>query len=1059
MEEQVLQLLQATTRPDTVVIRNAEQGLLRLYSQPEFPFALLTIATHNDIESSSRKAALTALKNYVLTTWSPQFDDTFTGSVYLNDEAKARVRDQVFGICTAEGDQAPRDATIQALAAGVASKIATVDFPDAWPSLFPSLLTILTTSTNDAPIHGALRVLAELIDSGLTEDQFFVVAPDLVRALQHVVVDNHRSLIVRAMTLSVFRDCFAMLDMVIGEHEAAVKAFLDESTKTWMPLFMETLKQPLPQPAEPHVDQNDVQFRGLVALKVQVVKILDKLRQVYVHAISPHAVVLFQIVWEELSRIADLYAELFIDGSAEGKLVDSDNLACSLDALVLEEIDFLQVTIRAPPVRAELSSQMKQLGDAQHTVPWLQELIRVLVLYSRIPQEEEALWEYDANLYLCETNSLTANYTPRAACAELAVRSLGEWLKQLPVLAMLHFNQQTLHTQATGWKEREAFLYLLNQCLRDVGDISGELDSSAASAVLEQVAGILQDSQCFLRAAAQLVLGSVFRVAASDFASAGAASFSNAINASITDSADVVKIACISIIPDYIQALPKNLTHPMQGAIFDAISDFMSSHDLRDGLEDADDVKAALIEALRDTIMLDTSSITEGNAIDLFFTLASNGAGNFQLFTLLTEAFEGIVSSIVSHGPDHYIRLCTKTIPSLTGAFDVANMTQESGLTNLAAELVNALAEFGTEPLPEGFVSAVMPKLQRVLMEATDAELVRPATLAVEHILSKGSSQFLAWRDSQGKSSIEVTLTIVNRLLNSPDVDENAGQEVGGLASTLVTKFGADKLGPYLMDLLRAVAVRLATADRIQFIQSLCMVFVGLSLAAPKEVVDFLSEVNINGTNGLAVVLTKWLENSVHFAGFDDVRHNVVALSKIFSLHDPRVRAVNVKGDLVVDANPSGRIKTRSQAKLNPDRWTSVPADLKILKVLVDELASAATSQFPDFAAAQAAAEALEEAEADADDADEWEDVGTAGAIDLASAAVRGDLMSLIGGGPGGFGDDGEAASATGSRARDEETAEYLLQWFKGEAEKEGFVSLFEQLNDEEKAKLHQLVA
>ncbi|KAK5455936.1 hypothetical protein LTS15_005254 [Exophiala xenobiotica] len=1058
MEQQVLDLLQATTRPDTAVIRTAEQGLLNLYPQPEFPFALLTIASHNDIEPGPRKAALAALKNYVQATWSPQFDETYRGTTYLDDTAKARVRDQVFAICTVEGDRA-KDAIVQALAAGVASRIASIDFPDAWPSLFPSLLAILNTSTNDAPVHGALRVLAELIDSGLTEEQFFMVAQDLVNALQHVAVDNNRGLIVRAMTLNVFRSCFEMLEMVMGDHGAAVKAFLDESMKTWMPFFMDILKAPLPvsDSSAVAIDQNDGNFRGLVALKVQVVKTLDKLRSVYVHAISPHAVALFQIVWEELSRMAPSYAELFLDGAAEGKLVDTDNLPCSLDALVLEEIDFLQITIKAPPVRSELSAQMKQLGDAaQHTVPWLQELIRVLVLYARIPQEEEGLWEYDPNLYLSEATSLTANYTPRAACSELVVRSLGEWLKQVPIIAMLHFNQHALASNpSTSWKEREALLYLLNQCLIDVGEVSGRLNNSIATALLEQVSASLQDSHAFMRAAAQLVLGAFFTVVpGDDYFSAGAASLTNAINIAITDPSEVVKIACLNIIPSYLDALPSNVTQPLQGAIVNAVAEYVSSHDLKDELEDADDVKAALIQALRDAIMLDTSSITETSAIDLFFTLASDSAGNFQLFTLLSEAFEGIVSSVSSHGHENYVRLCSKTIPSLTGAFDVASMTHMSELTNLAAELVSALAEFGSEPLPGGFVLAVMPKLQRVLMEATDAELVRPATLAVEHMLEKGSAQFLTWTDPHGKSAIEVLLTIVNRLLNSPDVDENAGQEVGGLASTLVQKFGADKLGPYLMDLLRAVAIRLATADRIQFIQNLCMVFVGLSLAAPKEVVDFLSEVNINGVNGLTVVLTKWLDNSVHFAGFDEVRQNVVALSKIFSLQDPRVKAVQVKGDLIIDANPSGRIKTRSQAKLNPDRWTSVPADLKILKIMVDELASAATSRFPDLAAAQAAAEALDEEDDEGGDDDgDWEDVGSGGAIDLASASVRSDLMAMVG-----EGGDG-AASPTGSRARDEETAEYLLGWFKTEAAKQGFESLFDQLNEEEKGKLRELAA
>ncbi|KAH0842884.1 hypothetical protein AYO21_09621 [Fonsecaea monophora] len=1049
MEQQVLHLLQATTRPDTSVIRDAEQGLLRLYPQAEFPFALLTIASHNDVEPSSRKAALTALKNYVSATWSPQFDETFAGNVYLNDEAKSSVRDRVFAICTLAGEEAPKDASIQALAAGVASKIASVDFPDAWPSLLPSLLTILNTSTDDAPIHGTLRVLSELVDEGLTDEQFFLVARDLVNALQHVAVDNSRSLIVRAMTLNVFRACFEMLEMVMADHGAAVKAFLNESLKAWMPFFMETLKQPL----DPTTKPDDASFRGIVALKVQVVK-------VYAQALSPDVLALFQIVWEELDRVAAIYAQLYIDGTAEGKLVDSDNLPCSLDALVLEELDFLQVTIRAPSVRKELTAQMQQLGEAQHTAPWLQELIRVLVLYARVPKEEEGLWEYDSNLYLCEATSLTANYTPRAACAELAVRSLGEWLKQIPIAALLFFKQQNLSGQTSAWKEREALVYLLNQCLKDIDETDGKLTPQNSSAVVEGLSDTLQHPNPFMRAAGQMAAACFFKVASGEeFLAAGAVAFTNAVTASSMDESDLVKVACLSILHDYIEALSPTVTRPMQNAVINVVGEYISSHDLRDELEDADDVKAALIQLLRDAIMLDTSTITsEGNnAIDLFFTLASDGASNFQLFTLLTEAFESIVSSVSSSGQEPYVRLCAKTIPSLTGAFDIANMTQESALTNLAAELVSALAEFGSDPLPTGFVQAVMPKLQRVLMEAVEPELVRPATLALNHMLSKGTQQFLSWTDSQGKSSVEVTLTIINRLLNSPDVDENAGQEVGGLASVLVTKFGADKLGPYLMDLLRAVAIRLATAERIQFIQSLCMVFVGLSLAAPKEVMDFLNEVNINGSNGLNVVLTKWLENSVHFAGFDEVRQNVVALSKIFALHDPRVHAVSVKGDLIVDPRSSGRIKTRSQAKLNPDQWTQVPADLKILKIMVDELANAATSRFPNLAAAQAAAQGLDEEDEDAEDADDWEDVGSAGAIDLASASVRNELMALVG--ISGDGTDDRDLSPTGSRARDEETVDYLLQWFKNEAGHDGFAALFELLNEDEKSKLRELVA
>jgi hypothetical protein len=795
---------------------------------------------------------------------------------------------------------------------------------------------------------------------------------------------------------------------------------------------------------------------------------------VYIHAISSHAMTLFDVVWQELSRLAEPYARLFIDGTALDKLVDSDNLPCSLDALVLEEIDFLQVMIKAPPVRSELSKQMKQLGEARHTVSWLQELIRILVQYSRIPNEEEGLWEYDPNLYLCEASSITAAYTPRTACAEVVVRSLGEWLKQVPIVAMLHFNQHTLTTQAAGWKEREALIFLLNQGLKDLDEIDTKLDQATSSLLLEQVSASLQDTQFFLRAAAHLTLGTLFKVAGPEFHAAGAASLTNTITAAGNDPSEVVKVSCISIIPEYLLALPTNITQPMQGAIITVLNEYVSSHDLRDELEDADDIKAALIQSLRDTIMLDTTTITttsaNANAIDLFFTLASDGASNFQLFILLTEAFEGIVSSVAQNGSEAYMALCAKTIPSLTGAFDIANMTQETSLTNLAAELVSALAEFGPSPLPAGFVPAVMPKLQRVLTEATEGELVRPATLAVQHMLTKATDQYLSWTDTKtGQTSVEVTLTIINRLLNSADVDESAAQEVGGLASSLVSRAGADKLGPYLMELLRAVAVRLATAERIQFIQSLCMVFVNLSASAARDVIEFLSQLHINGQPGLTVVLTKWLENAVHFAGFDEVRANVVALSKLVALHDPRVRAVSVKGDLLVDANPTGRIKTRSQAKINPDRWSSVSADLKMLKILVDELysAMAAGSRAVDAGAARAAAEALDgedldgEDDGDGDDGDEWEDVGGGGAVDLASAVVRDDLMGLAaqyGDLAGGDGIGNGRASPTGSRVRDEETAEYLLGWFRSEGGKEEFVGLFGMLSEDEKGKLRELV-
>lgn len=100
MEQQVLNLLQATTVPDTATIRKAEQSLTGLYRQQEYPFALLNISTHAEIEPGSRKAALTALRKYVESTWSPNFEEASSQQSPLSEDARKQVRSQILAICT-----------------------------------------------------------------------------------------------------------------------------------------------------------------------------------------------------------------------------------------------------------------------------------------------------------------------------------------------------------------------------------------------------------------------------------------------------------------------------------------------------------------------------------------------------------------------------------------------------------------------------------------------------------------------------------------------------------------------------------------------------------------------------------------------------------------------------------------------------------------------------------------------------------------------------------------------------------------------------------------------
>ena len=269
MEDHVLSLLNATLKSDTIAIRNAEQGLNSLFQDPQFPLALLNITSHSDVDIASRKSALTTLKNYVAATWSPQFDETFQGQVYLNDEAKSRIREQVFNISVTPAGQGASD--VQGLAASVVGKIASADFPEEWPSLLKSLLDIVNTSNNSATVKGALKTLAELIDAGLAEDQFFAAARDLVSAFQHVSTNNTLDLTTRALSLNVLQTSFDTLEMVMKAHEKDVRAFLDACLKAWMPFFMSVIQEPLPSSSQ--LQGADDPRRGLITFKVQVVMV------------------------------------------------------------------------------------------------------------------------------------------------------------------------------------------------------------------------------------------------------------------------------------------------------------------------------------------------------------------------------------------------------------------------------------------------------------------------------------------------------------------------------------------------------------------------------------------------------------------------------------------------------------------------------------------------------------------------------------------------------------------------------------------------------------------
>ena len=551
----------------------------------------------------------------------------------------------------------------------------------------------------------------------------------------------------------------------------------------------------------------------------------------------------------------------------------------------------MQACLHAGPVRSELEQQLQNRQGTEGT--WVTEVMKLAVAYAQITTEEEGLWNVDVNLFLSEETSVTANYTPRTACGDLVIK-LGEWLKQ-PTLDGLLSYTRTLYSSNETWKAKEAALFVVNQLLADFSEMDKQIGPEAATGFVDFIQYAMQQSDPFLRARGYLVAGSLISVSGEPLQQVATTFLQACLQAIPSDSSDVVQVSCIRALQHYLQALPHAITQPLQNAIVTAISTYLQAQDMQD-LAESDDLMFTIIEALRDAILLDPRICITGNALDLLFTVASHGANNTQLTQLVNEAFDDVTTTISQLGGDAYINLCAKVLPSLTGAFDVGSLTEENALTNvspdfiqssplgkikvaypekLAADLLSVLAEHGTEPLPQGFVQSTMPKLTRFLLGSSDDELLKSATTAVKNILAHDHQQLFEWRNEEGKAGLEVLLIIVGRLL-SANVNDIAASEVGSLAAEVVEKAGHERLGPHLPELLRAVAVRLGSAEHAAFIQSLTLVFARLSLNHAAEVIDFLATQDIGGVNGLQLVMAKWLENSINFAGYDEIRQKYV---------------------------------------------------------------------------------------------------------------------------------------------------------------------------------------
>jgi hypothetical protein len=549
-----------------------------------------------------------------------------------------------------------------------------VDFPETWPTLLPTVLSVIPAG-EDVQLHGALRILQDLVEESLSDEQFFGTARDIIKAVYDVALNENRKHTHRGLAVLVFRGCFDLMDIVKDDHKKEVKAFADEILQGWLPFFEQAIKSPFPERPAGSDGSTPESWYGPIALKLQVVKTLIKIKNVFPALLLPQSPTFFSATWEELNKLQPIYQGLFIDSDAQGRLEDIDGLPFTLDFLVLEELDFLNQLMRAPPVQKVLQAQLDSHA-AVHETPWVLDLMKLVTSYSRITQEEEGLWDIDVSLYLAEETSVSSNYTARTACGDLLIK-LGEWLGSRALDGLFAYTNTLFTGGNADWRSQEAALYLFNTLVSDFQDCDKPVPNEIGQAYMELVNySINRQEEPILRARGYLVAGML-----SKGFSPACGLLDQAIEAVTRETSELVQVACVKAIEGFIRS--GHVPQDRQVPIMHAVQQFLEAKDLTE-LEDADDLLVTLLETLRTAISMDRRIAIHGDnkAIDLLFLIAKHGASNFQVTMLVRESFEDIAQSLSDSAS--YTSMCTKVLPSLTGAFDVANMTQNDPLVTVS---------------------------------------------------------------------------------------------------------------------------------------------------------------------------------------------------------------------------------------------------------------------------------------------------------------------------------------------------------------------------------------
>ncbi|CAG8581226.1 3908_t:CDS:10 [Cetraspora pellucida] len=688
------------------------------------------------------------------------------------------------------------------------------------------------------------------------------------------------------------------------EHPEATESFLMAPViPDWLQIFISILKQ--------HTTDNEEREFEEYGLKLECLNLIIKY---FPKLLSSYLIALLEPIWLDLVHQRERYPN--------SHLIDSDGEVFGFEYLLFAQFEFVGLSVRKKSAKPLF---VQSNGEST----FLKQVVWIILSYMQMTKEQVEIWLADANQFVADDDDETFNFTVRVAAGDLLEILLEKFPeKTLQALAETtqHLIEESNIARAAGdnvwWKVQEA-------CLKAVGFVSNELATvlqDDAPKVKFDLPGLFEHvvfghltatEYPFLQGRAFVFASQYATLLPGELASRYV---SEAVCAIQGVGAIPVKVSALRALQNFCRHLDAQYVAPFQSNIIENVASLLNIV--------SEDSLILVLETLEEAIKIN-------NEVTARYE-------NHTIYPIVTDIFEELSSNVNAHSSFQ-----ARALPPLANI--LINNT-DSAVTASAIDLIASLVKGGPSPLPSPYIEHVFPPLIHLMLTTEDRSILQNGEICLKYFVQKDCARIAEWTDVSGKTGLDYVIQFIAKSLQ-PTESESA-TFFGDLVVKLIEKAG-NRLLPVLPELLRAVAVKLESARTATFIQSLLMIFAHLTLSQKSTVINFMDESDINGRNGLDILLNTWLENHDSFQGHYNIKISAIALSELFLSCDPRIQNIKVKGDLII----------------MPSSTT-----IKIIKLLLSDLQNAAEGDNLKRSELDDVLDDEEAVETDDDD-DEWEDV------------------------------------------------------------------------------------